>query len=239
MGEHERGSGWDVPAALTQKIVDAGVAWGRFPGADVYLSRGTHRIRTKLDLGSRLAGGVIKFGMAEVIYLRWEPRRMVSMAFSVEGSGFYQVRDDTVSWQDRLEQVTAAMAAFPEDTDLAFLRYNWTPTSDWSALTTARPPLPYVEEHHIYYNKHLHSQYTPDAHGLQLLTDAHLRHANDLSDWLIEPLGGGRYLVGAQDLEPWYATLDPDPATLAKARADFGKMILTPQSVEDNPPPWD
>jgi hypothetical protein len=27
----------DVPAALTQKVTEAGVAWGRFHGADVYL----------------------------------------------------------------------------------------------------------------------------------------------------------------------------------------------------------
>lgn len=44
-----------------------------------------------------------------------------------------------------------------------------------------------MEEYHIRYNKHLNAQYIPDAHGLPLLTDAHLGHANDLSDWIIEP----------------------------------------------------
>lgn len=42
----------------------------------------------------------------------------------------------------------------------------------------------------------------------------------------------------AKDLEPWYANIDPDPATLAKARADFGGMLLTPEIIADNPPPW-
>jgi hypothetical protein len=31
--------------------------------------------------------------------------------------------------------------------------------------------------------------------GLQLLTDTHLEHANDRSDWVIDSLGGGRHLV--------------------------------------------
>ena len=42
----------------------------------------------------------------------------------------------------------------------------------------------------------------------------------------------------AKDLEPWYATIDPDPETLAKARADFGGMLLTPEIIAANPPPW-
>jgi hypothetical protein len=232
--------GWHVPTAVTNKVTDVGAAWGRFPGADVYLSRNIHQIRTKNpDVGRPLADGIIKSGMAGVTYLRSQPRRMTSMYLGVQGQACYEVMDDTVSWRDRLEQVTEAMVAFPEHTDLAFVQYSNSFTSSWTTLQTGRPPLPYVQEHHVRYNRHLISQYTPDAHGLQILTDAHLGHATDLSDWNIEPLGGGRHLVQAKDLEPWYAYIDPDPETLAKARADFGKMILTPQAIADNPPPWD
>ncbi|MBE3073621.1 MAG: hypothetical protein IMZ75_01540 [Actinobacteria bacterium] len=237
--EQERRAGWHVPAALTEKVAYAGAAWGRFPGADVYLRRNIHQIRTKNpDVGRPLADGITRFGMAGVTYLRSEPRRMTSMSLGNQGAACYAVMDDTMSWQDRLEQVNAAMVAFPQDTDLAFLRYSQAHTTSWSALQTGRPPLPYVEEYHIHYNKHLISQYVPDAHGLQILTDVHLGHATDLSDWVIESQGGGRHLVQAKDLEPWYADIDPDSETLAKARADFGKMILTPQTIADNPPPW-
>jgi hypothetical protein len=234
-----RQAGWHVPAALTKKVADAGAAWGRFPGADVYLRRNIHQIRTKNpDVGRPLADGISRFGMAGVTYLRSEPRRITSMYLYAQGQACYEVTDDTVSWQDRLDQVGSAMVAFPEDTDLAFVQYSNAYTTSWSTLQVSRPPLPYVEEHHIRYNRHLNSQYTPDARGLQILTDTHLGHATDLSDWVIEPLGGGRHLVRAKDLEPWYANVDPDPETLMKARADFGKMILTPQTVADNPPPW-
>jgi hypothetical protein len=231
--------GWHVPAALTSKIADTATAWGRFDDADVYLQRSIHRVRTKNpDVGQPLADAAAKFGQAGVTYLRSEPRRLGWVSLGTLGRTCYGVMDDTASWQDRLAKVVRAMAAFPADTDLAFVQYSNPLTSSWSELAAARPLLPYVKEHQIRYNRHLNAQYIPDAHGLQLLTDAHLAHANDLSDWIIEPLAGGKHLVQAKDLEPWYATIDPDPATLAKARADFGGMILTPEIIANNPPPW-
>lgn len=176
--------------------------------------------------------------MARVTYLQPEQRRVAWASLSLLGRACYGVMDDTVSWQDRLAHVVKAMVAFPEDTDLAFVQYSAAPTLSWSTLSTGRPLLPYVQEYHVRYNRHLNAQYIPDAHGLQILTDAHLTHANDLSDWIIEPLGAGKHLVQAKDLEPWYATIDPNPAILAKARADFGGMLLTPENIAANPPPW-
>jgi len=223
---------------LTEKIADASVAWGRFPGADVYLRRHIHQIRTRNpDVGRPMADGVSQFRMAGVAYLRSKPRRMANVNLSAQGGACYTVLDDTVSWQDRLKQVTAAMVALPENTDLAFVQYSPAYTISWMDLQSVRPPLPYVEEPVIRYNRHLYSRYTPDAHGLQLLTDAHLEHANDQSDWVIEPLGGGRHLVRAKDLQPWYANIDPDPDTLAKARADFGKLIPPSRPSRTTRPP--
>jgi hypothetical protein len=237
--DHERRAGWHVPAAFTEKVTNAGATWGQFPGADVYLSRNIHQIRTKNpDVGRPLADGITKFGMAGVTYLRSEPRRMTSMYLYAQGQACYEVMDDTASWQARLEQVTVAMTAFPEETDLAFLQYSNAYTISWDELQTGSPHLPYVRASEVEINRHLNSRYTPDAHGTQILTDAHLKLATDLSDWVIRPLVSGRNLVQAKDLEPWYANVHPDLETLLKARADFGKMILTPQTLADNPAPW-
>lgn len=236
--EEERRT-WHVPEALTAQIADAATAWGRFEGADVYLYRNIHQIRSRNpDVGAAMAAGAIKFAMSGVTYLRSKPRRLTSASMSPLGRVTYGVMDDTLSWQDRLAQVTRAMTAFPRDTDLAFIRHSKALAISWSDLAGARPALPYVEEHHVRYNRHLNVQYIPDAHGIQLLTDAHLEHANDLSDWKITDLGAGKHLVEATDLQLWYANIDPEPETLAKARADFGGMILTEKIIADNPPPW-
>jgi len=239
LSRQRREAWWNVPTNVTQEIADAATGWGRFEGADVYLSRGLDQIRTRNpDVGRPMADGVRRFRMAGVTYLRSKPRRMVNVNLSAQGGACYTVLDDTVPWQDRLGQVTEAMVALPEDTDLAFVRYSRAYTISWMDLQDGGPSLPYVGEPEVRYSRYLNSRYTPDAHGLQLLTDAHLELASDLSDWVIEPLGGGRHLVQAKDLQPWYANIDPDPETLAKARADFGKMILTKQTISDNPPPW-
>ncbi|MDR6413635.1 hypothetical protein [Pseudarthrobacter sulfonivorans] len=235
----EQRRAWHVPAHLTASIADAGTAWGSFEGADVYLQRNIHRVRTKNpDVGQAVADAAAKFSMAGVTYLRSEPRRKVSMELSTLGRVCYEVMDDTAPWQERLAKVTRAMVAFPGDTDLAFVQYCHVYTISWSDLASVSPVLPHVKEYHVRYNRHLNGQYIPDAHGIQLLTDAHLAHANDLSDWIIEPLGAGKHFVQAKDLEPWYASIDPDADTLAKARADFGGMLLTPEIIADNPPPW-
>ncbi len=235
----EQRRAWHVRPALTAEIANAAAEWGRFDGADVYLMRNIHETRVKNPhVGPALAGGAAKFAMARVAYLQPETHRAVWASLSPLGRACYGVMDDTVSWSDRLAQVVRAMLAFPKDTDLAFVQYNNLLTLSWSALSTGRPALPYVREYHVRYNRHLNAQYIPDAHGIQLLTDAHLAHANDLSDWIIEPLDGGRHLVQAKDLEPWYAQIDPDPQTLAQARADFGGMIITPETIANNPPPW-
>lgn len=233
----ERETRWHVPAAVTKELVDAATVWGRFEGADVYLGRGQGQIRIKNpDVGRPLADAVSKWGVAGVTYLRSEPRRVATLNLDRQGEACYTVLDDTLPWQDRLAQVTAAMVALPEYTDLAFVRYSSAYPS-WMDLGVVRPVLPHVKEPDVRYNRHLNSLFTPDAHGLQLLTDAHLEHASDLSDWVIEPLGAGRHLVQAKDLRAWYATGDPDPDTLAKARANFGNMILTPETIKNNPHP--
>ena len=143
----ERQTRWHVPAAVTKELVDAATVWGRFEGADVYLGRSLHQIRTKNpDVGGPLAQAVIKWGHAGVTYLRSEPRRAATLNLNRQGEACYTVLDDTVPWQDRLEQVTAAMVALPEDTDLAFVRYSSAYTISWMDLQVVRPPLPYVKE---------------------------------------------------------------------------------------------
>ena len=150
----ERGTGWHVPAAVTKELVDAATVWGRFDGADVYLGRGYGEIRTKNpDVGFPLAQAVIKWGHAGVTYLRSKPPRAATLNLNRQGEACYTVLDDTVPWQDRLEQVTAAMVVLPEDTDLAFVRYSSAYTISWMDLQVARPALPYVEETDVRYNR--------------------------------------------------------------------------------------
>lgn len=66
----------------------------------------------------------------------------------------------------------------------------------------------------------------------------HLQHARDLSDWTIEEVAPDRFLLSASDLEPWYAGTAAPPEIVEKARADFGDMILTWDTILANPGPY-
>lgn len=239
LDEQQRRAGWNVPSELTQNIARQATRWGQFDGGRTYLRRNIHQHLTSTpEVGPLLADGVKRFGYAGVTCLRSEPRRSANVNFAWQGQGCYGVMDAAASWQKILAKVTQALLFAPEETNLAFVQHSSAYTIAWDDLSSATPRLPHVREHDIRYNRHLISSYVPDAHGIQLLTDAHLDHARDLSDWDIEPLTGGRHLVKAHHLDSWYASLDPEPETLAKARHDFGDMILTLDTVASNPPPW-
>ena len=89
--------------------------------------------------------------------------------------------------------------------------------------------------------------FAPDAFAVQVLTDAHLDRAHDMRDWVVEELAPGRHLVTARDLEHWLATPPPHPENqyrmspppphvTAKARADFGEMLLTRETANELEP---
>lgn len=97
----------------------------------------------------------------------------------------------------------------------------------WYNLGSALLRLPHVEEHEVRAGAHLLASFVPDARGVLLVTDAHLARAADLSAWSLEALGGGRHLLRAKDLAPWLADQQVDPDVMARARADFGEMVMT------------
>jgi hypothetical protein len=67
--EQQRRREWNVSPALTQKVAEAGVAWGRFECADVVPARNIHQIRTKnLHVARLLGDGIMRFGMAGVTH---------------------------------------------------------------------------------------------------------------------------------------------------------------------------
>jgi hypothetical protein len=86
------------------------------------------------------------------------------------------------------------------------------------------------------------STHAPDVAGIMLLTDSHLARTHDLSDWVVEPITTDRFLVQSKDLAAWFPTtpdaeypqnddLRVDPSIKAKARQDFGDLILTEEHL--------
>lgn len=137
---------------------------------------------------------------------------------------------------ERAEALLAVLEGLAADLDLAILHPIVPSLYAW----------PLVTKSYWRQNRHLWSQYVPDAYGAQILTRDHLTKAQDLSGWQVERVGPDRFLVRARDLEPWVAAPDapfmshqrfPDPDLRTRARADFGAMILTREKARTVPGP--
>lgn len=226
---------WFVEDGLTRYLADRAVTWAYTRGCRQFLMRDPEWWVEPVGLEHSLA---LAEGIKRYTFCMIQDRDTTIKAeriaeFRPQGTARYRLVDPTADWAARLDRVREVLRWSPPNTDLGFIRHEVGPSSGWDCY---HQPWPYVTEDKIRYNRPLLASFVPDANGIQLLTDAHLERAHDLSRWEIHDLGAGRHLVQWPDLAAWYSTPNPDPATLAQAREDFAGMILTPELVETHNP---
>lgn len=237
--DSHRTNEWYVPPTASQRICDAVAQWGA-AGGDEVVAGGSFKVAltTSVGVAEILATGVRLDGRSSAFWHHRKPRRARHVMLSPGGRGAAQVFPPELLWRDRVDALRELITALPDLTDLAFIRTSYSFASTWLQVDPALR-FPHIQEMHVRDYPHVLDLWVPNAHGVQVLTNAHLERAHDLSAWSLTDLGHGRHLVEAPDLEPWYGGDRPDEATLAQARADFGEMILTPEIIEAHrlPPP--
>ena len=235
-----RESHWHVPTVATAGIVDHAAAWTEAGGDQSIIFLGTFplAVSPETDVASMMRSSIIHNNHTASIRFQSDQQRGRMATFNPGGAAVMQEIGAHVPWQQRLEAVRSALNSLPiQHLELAFIRPAPPWANSWTRIDVPQK-LPDLREFHIRYNRHLLSRYTPDAHGVQILTDQHLAQARDLSSWNIQELGHGRHLVEAADLTAWYSTPLPDQEVVDQARHDFGDMILTKETISANPPPW-
>ena len=238
--DEDRTSHWHIPDDATERIVDHAAAWTDAGGnhSVVYLGSFPLEVSAEADVASMMRSSLIHNNRTGSIRYRSEQQTGRMASLGPGGDATMQEIGAQVPWQERLKAAFSALRHIPtQDLDLAFIRPAPRWTQSWIQIDM-RQKLPDLREYDIRYNRHLLSRYTPDAHGIQVLTDQHLTRARDLSSWNIQELGNGRFLVEAEDLPTWYSTPVPDQEVIDQARHDFGDMILTKETIAANPPPW-
>jgi len=106
---------------------------------------------------------------------------------------------------------------------------------DWASLSRRGPEDGELYAGHAFrFHPERWAQFIPEPSGIQVLTNAHLDAAHDLSGWVTTRLDENHVLVEARDLGPWYAeprreNVPVPDEILLPARRDFGDMLLTPQ----------
>jgi hypothetical protein len=241
-----RGSHWHVPLDATERILQHAAAWTKAGGdqAIVYMGIFPLAVSPEADVFELMNSSLINNYRTASTRYQSDEKRGRSAFLKPGGAAVMQEIGASVPWQQRLEALQQAFETLPSQyLDLAFIRPAPKQAHSWQQIDIRqkRDPhqkLPDLHESDIRYNRHLLSQYAPDAHGIQILTDQHLSRARDLSSWNIRDLSHDRYLVEAQDFAPWYSRPLPDQDIVDKARDDFGDMILTKETIAANPPPW-
>jgi hypothetical protein len=225
---------WSVDAETTADICERLREWASLPRADVYLKSGMTPVKIDdPDPCGQLIRAMELTYTASVGYVRRTPLQVRRAQLSWAGQMVTQIEDPQLDWSAKIDALTQTLRWHPDRLDLAFIRLTRAWASSWIDLARGFTKLPHVSEGHVRMRRDLWSQYSPDAHGVQILTDDHLARANNLDSWHVQLVAPARYLVQAKDLQPWYGTgTDPAPDVLATARADFGDLLLTPEVVQ-------
>ena len=227
---------WNVDQATTAAVT-ALVQDTAYPGATTALTTAGGSVQMAPGaVAAAVRRTLARDSVVFVYHARLDPPRFDRAEFNGNG-WFTRVHyDPDQLWSGWLAECVETMTLAPARTDLAFAQYAQ--YLGWNGIERAVPPLPGTHVYHFRANPHLLSSFVPDARGVMVVTDAHLERAHDLSAWTIRPLGHGRHLVRAHDLAAWFADPSgPDPAVLAAARQDFGRMILTVDDIAAHPAP--
>lgn len=236
-----RHSGWNTDPALTNQLTTYATNWAHFPGAHTYLTRDTVTVRADHLNAAPLITNTLNQSTpnnvhtARICCITAKPGRGTTCAFSINGQACYTISDPQQAWQNRIQQLTQILTAFPQQTDLGLIRHSFALASAWHNIDSTPPRLPnHLDRQDLEWRRMLLLHYVPDAHGIQLLTPQHLDKAHDLADWNTQQLTPNRYLLTSKQPEAWYATPNIHPDTLAKARQDFGQMILTQNTLDEH-----
>lgn len=163
------------------------------------------------------------------------PRLLRRATTNVFGEVGCLIHADSMGWEEQLGTVTELLGWRPQDMRYAIVRRVEKVPTFQNCMVQPDPPLPMPRggTFWMFRNHEFWDRVVPDAHGIQILTDRHLDRAHNLDDWDITQIAPGRYRVQSRELHYWYKNPLPEPATLAKARHDFGRMIITPDVMEE------
>jgi hypothetical protein len=223
---------WEVEPVQTGRIVHTTVDWALTePGSIILIQSGFSLRVDGIELQEPMQRALRTTGRAGVDVFDTTTRRVRHAVLGPRAVAVFQSIGRP--WRDNIEELRDLAISLPPPLDVAFVR-----TAHRGALSVLQLdsvlPLDGMREDRVRVNMHLLDRYVPDAHGIQIVGQAHLDAAHDLSEWDMSDLGQGRYLVSARDLEPWYGAPLPDPDAVEQARSDWAGAIITERVIAAN-----
>ncbi|MGW0856961.1 hypothetical protein [Streptomyces sp. NPDC002690] len=203
--------------------------WAAEAGGDAYVSNGgMSQLDTTGDVAVHLASALRVASSGTLLRADAQASRAAFVHIDRGGLGTYQNHDASASSEARVARVRGAILAEAEYAYYAFMAPTPRQASLWDDRDRALPLLrPEVSGFVLRTNADLWNRFVPDVHCIQLLTDEHLAKVSDLSRWDVTRVAPGRTLVEAPDLAEWLRPEGPAPSTVDRARADFGRALVS------------
>lgn len=223
---------WLVDRTTTERLAEHALRWGAHSGDRLYYEEAVSSFVLQAgDISGEIADAVERSDRPTVTYVTRSPLRVRRVSLGQLGEVMYQFLDETQDWASQLDAVRSALTEFPASLDFAAIRLNphWGDSLGSSLFVPPRPP--HVDPQAIPRYRSVWDRLVPDAHGVQVLTEAHLDSMSSTAGWDVEEIAPGRFLVQSRDLAPWFSGSGPDAATLEAARRDFGRAILDPAKL--------
>ena len=227
--------GWYGDDEITAQLVAKLVPWCRFDG-QVFLGHHSAQFAIAADQATDLVIKALRSGPPVHLLCAAENGDFQRVVFDLVGQ-VTVARRRSGGWSEdaaELEQILTELAPL---LDQGLVRRSFVISGAWPSVVNDRPPyLPHSDAGFIpslfrRELRHLLASRTIDAYAIQILGDEHLTHAADLSSWDVRSVAPGRHLVRAPDVGAWLGAEQPDPPTLAQARAGFGDLILGPTNA--------
>ncbi len=232
---------WKLDQTMTATVAEFAADFVKPGGPSLVLQQGAFYLSLDVEddkvaefLGTAIVSDDVQAG---ILRFDDESRFWRSAQLAPWAQTVFQQADPTLSWSETIDILTGALTARSNLLDYGFIRPAHVFTGSWRQGDL---PLryPHVRGEAVRSNPHLIITHVIDAHGVQVLTTAQTERIRHQQRWNISDLGNDRQLVTAPDLAPWYSNPLPEPDVLADARDDFADILLTPEVLAANPPPW-
>jgi hypothetical protein len=236
---------WYADPDLTAVLLERLVSWCLAAPGELFFAHHAAQFRVDSTEAGDLLAHAVAAGPRTRLIRATGAGDFRRIAFDVHGRFTLTRRDSGTSWEADVDDLRRVVTDLAPHLEQGVIRRADVLSEDWAPCVNGRPRMPFGGEtvsagSPLLGLRHLLARRVTDAHGVQVLSDAHLAHAADLTAWDVRPLTPGRHLVRAAELAPWYATDQPGPDVVAHARADFGDLILSRQHLTtDGPSPLD
>ena len=217
---------WRISPKSFDKILQHALDWCALEGGKHYFEMGMHRFSCPLtDRQDLVSTAYRSRGQASIISFRG--LGMVrKVDFSEDGYVLYQERDNSLSPQRAVQNLTAVLTDLADELQYGLIKGGYWNSGTFGPLLDYKWP-EFEGPHALARYAHpVLDRCVHDACGVQVLGPQHNRKLFP-PEWQLTPVGSDRILAVHPDFNGWFGAEYPNPQLVASGRQYLREMLFT------------